>query len=350
MLTRKQLGEIREHLENAKNPIFYFDNDTDGLCSYVLLRRFLGRGKGVAVRSFPGLDGGYARKALELGADCVFILDKPVLSKDFVESIDKFGLPLVWIDHHDVARDEFEKDFKNLFIYNPARNSGKDKSEEPTTFLAYKITERKEDMWLAVVGCIADHYLPEFVNEFAEHYPDFWGKVKEPFDAYYNTDIGRIARALNFGLKDSVTHVVQLQNFLISCNSPSEVFAEGPSNYSFRKKYLDIKKKYDSLLERARGIGKEKFVYFEYGGDLSISADLSNELHFRNPGKYVLVAYKKGEVANISLRGKNVRGILERVLKSVEGSGGGHEDAVGARIKGSDLGKFKEIFEKEAGV
>jgi single-stranded DNA-specific DHH superfamily exonuclease len=347
MLTKKQLQEIREHLENAKNPIFYFDNDTDGLCSYILLRRYLGRGKGVAVRSFPGLDGGYARRALELGADYVFVLDKPVLSRGFVESIDQFGLPLVWIDHHDVPRDEFEKEFKNIFIYNPARNSGKDKSDEPVTYLCYGVTERKEDLWLAVVGCIADHFLPEFVGEFKEHYPDFWGEVKEPFDAYYKTEIGRIAMALNFGLKDSVTHVVQLQNFLISCKNPNEVFAEGHSNYSFRKKYMDIKKKYDALLDKAKNLNNEKIVFFEYGGELSMSADLSNELYYKNPGKYVLVAYKKGEVSNISLRGKNVRKILEKVLKKIEGSGGGHEDAVGARIKSSDLKKFREIFEEE---
>ncbi|MBS3077292.1 hypothetical protein J4233_03390 [Candidatus Pacearchaeota archaeon] len=347
MLTKKQLAEVREHLENAKNPIFYFDNDTDGLCSYILLRKFLGRGKGVAVRSFPGLDGGYARRASELGADSVFILDKPVLSKEFVEIIDSFGLPLVWIDHHDVPCDEFEKEFKNIFVFNPARNSGKDKSDEPTTYLCYKITKRKEDMWLAVIGCIADHFLPEFVSEFKEHYPDFWGVVKEPFDAYYKTEIGRIAMAMNFGLKDSVTHVVQLQNFLISCKNPGEVFAEGPSNYSFRRKYLDIKRKYDSLLEKAGNFSNEKVVFFEYGGEMSMSADLSNELHYKNPGKYVLVAYKKGEVSNISLRGKNVKKILEKVLKGVDGTGGGHDDAVGARIKTSDLEKFKEVFEEE---
>ena len=202
-------------------------------------------------------------------------------------------------------------------------------------------------MWLAVIGCIADHFLPEFVSEFKEHYPDFWGVVKEPFDAYYKTEIGRIAMAMNFGLKDSVTHVVQLQNFLISCKNPGEVFAEGPSNYSFRRKYLDIKRKYDSLLEKAGNFSNEKVVFFEYGGEMSMSADLSNELHYKNPGKYVLVAYKKGEVSNISLRGKNVKKILEKVLKGVDGTGGGHDDAVGARIKTSDLEKFKEVFEEE---
>ncbi|MBU0907241.1 MAG: hypothetical protein KKD18_05430 [Nanoarchaeota archaeon] len=344
MLTEKQLQEVRGHLEGAKNPVFYFDNDTDGLCSYVLLRRFLGRGKGVAVRSFPGLDGGYARKAKELNADYVFVLDKPVLSKEFVDQIDGLGLPLVWIDHHDVPREEFEKDFKNIFIFNPARNAGKERSEEPTTYLSYRVTGRKEDLWLAVVGCIADHFLPEFVDEFREHYPEFWGEAKEPFDAYFSTEIGRIAMALNFGLKDSVTHVVQLQNFLVSCKGPSEVFAEGSSNYSFRKKYLDVRKKYEQLIERAKNFVGEDILFFEYGGELSISSDLANELFYRNGGKYVVVAYRKGDVSNLSLRGKNVKKILEKVLKKVDGSGGGHDDAVGARIRASDLGRFREAF------
>jgi len=349
MLTKDQLRKIRDHLEQAKNPIFYYDNDTDGLCSYVLLRKFIGRGKGVAVRSFPGIDAGYARKALELNADYVFVLDKPMLSKEFVYKIDSLGLPIVWIDHHDVAREEFEKEFKNLFIYNPARNSGKDKSEEPTTYLCYKITDRKEDLWIAVVGCIADHFLPEFVDEFKENYPDFWGKVKEPFDAYYKTEIGRIAIALNFGLKDSVTHVVQLQNFLVNCKSPGEVFSEMSSNYFFRKKYLDVKRKYEDLLNRAKKFSGEKCLFFEYGGELSISADLSNELSYLNPGKYIVVAYRNGEACNLSLRGKNVRKIFEKILKKVDGTGGGHDDAVGGRIKASNFSAFKELFEKEVG-
>ena len=83
--------EIKEHLEKAQNPIFYYDNDADGLCSFVILRKFLDRGKGVAVRSFPGVDGQYARKARELNADYVFILDKPVVSREFVEEIDGMG-------------------------------------------------------------------------------------------------------------------------------------------------------------------------------------------------------------------------------------------------------------------
>ncbi len=347
MLSEKQILELREHLERAQNPIFYYDNDCDGLCSFVLLRRFLGRGKGVSIRRFPDLNKDYARKARELNADYVFVLDKPVLSKEFVESISAMGLPLVWIDHHDLPVQDFEKEFDHLYVYNPMRNVGTAKSNEPVTYLTYRITGREEDVWIGVMGCIADHYLPDFVSLFERRYPELWGDVEEAFDAYYRTEIGRIARALNFGLKDSVTHVVQLQNFLILCKGPGEVLSEVPGNYAFRKKYRAIELKSEGFVKKAATSLHDNIIFFSYSGDLSISSDISNALSYRYQDAYIGVAYINGDIVNISLRGKNVKLILERILRFVSGSGGGHADAVGSRIRVSDLTRFQELFEQE---
>ena len=192
--------------------------------------------------------------------------------------------------------------------------------------------------------------LAEFASEFAKRYPEFWAESKEPFDAYYKSEIGKIAQALNFGLKDSTSNIIHLQNFLISCKGPEEVFLEVQSNHNFRKRYRNIRRKYDSLLEKAKECVFDKVIFFSYSGDLSISADISNELSYFNKDKYIGVAYKNGVVSNISLRGKNVKGILEKVLKNLQdATGGGHEDAVGARIRTEDLDKFKELFIEETG-
>ena len=56
MLTQKQIDEVREHLDKAQNPLFFFDNDNDGLTSFLLLRRFIDRGKGVAVKGAHNLN------------------------------------------------------------------------------------------------------------------------------------------------------------------------------------------------------------------------------------------------------------------------------------------------------
>jgi single-stranded DNA-specific DHH superfamily exonuclease len=348
MLTKKEVSEILEHLEKAQNPIFYYDNDCDGLCAFLLFRRFLGRGYGVAVRSYPELDASYLKKAEQLRADYIFIVDKPVVAEEFLEGADKMQIPVVWIDHHDMNAGDFTKleRFKNLHIYNPAVR--KEKTNEPTSYLAYNITGRKEDIWIALMGCIADHYMPDFVSEFSKRYPEFWNKeMEKPFDVYYKTEIGRIAVALNFGLKDSVSNVVKLQSFLISCKGPNEIFLEMEMNKPFRTKYADIKKKYDILLKEAKESESGKVVYLIYGGELSISADLANELSYLYPGKYILVAYKKGSITNLSMRGKNVKTALEKVLKTLENAtGGGHKDAVGARIRTEDLERFKNSFEQ----
>lgn len=346
MLTEEQIGEVREHLEKAQNPLFLYDNDADGLCSFIILRKFINRGKGAAIRSYPDLNQSYAKRAEDLKADYVFILDKPVVSKEFFDELDRLQIPVVWIDHHDMPGFE---ERENVHIYNPAKNSGADKSFEPVTYLAYMITNRKEDIWLAVAGCVSDHYLPDFADEFGKKYPNLWGKgIKEPFDAYYKTEIGKIAKAFNFGIKDSMSNVIYLQNFLIKCKGPEEIFLEHKENSAFRKKFSEIEKKYDRLLEEAKKNDSGKLIFFQYGGDMSISSEISNELSYNYPKKYVCVVYTKGSVSNVSLRGKDVRKILENILKKFENaSGGGHENAVGARVRTEDLERFKKALEGE---
>ena len=75
MLTKKQIEEIRGHLNSSQNPLFLFDNDQDGLCSFLLLQKYLGRGKGFPVKSSPSLTQDYFRKVEEFNADYIFVLD-----------------------------------------------------------------------------------------------------------------------------------------------------------------------------------------------------------------------------------------------------------------------------------
>ena len=102
MLTEKQIIEIREHLEKAQNPIFFFDNDNDGLTSFLQLRRMIGRGKGIPIIYYPDLNADYFRRVKELNSDYIFILDKPVVSDEFLEQVHEDNIPLVWIAHNDV--------------------------------------------------------------------------------------------------------------------------------------------------------------------------------------------------------------------------------------------------------
>lgn len=347
MLSVNQCNELRDHLQRAQNPLFYYDNDADGLCSFLLFARYLGRGKGVAVRSYPDLNASYARKAVELGADVVFILDKPIVSPEFISALRELAIPVIWIDHHALITTSNPELFESVSRYNPLE--GEESSNEPVTYWAQQVCGRMEDIWIAVMGCIADHYLPDFAQSFAKEYPELWGKgIKKPFDAYYKTEIGTIARALNFGLKDSVSHVVKLQQYLLTCTSPSAVFADVSGNAHFRATYGKLMKRYEGLLREALQTREGNLLFFTYGGETSMSSELSNELVYRSQGCYIVVAYSNAGITNLSLRGENVRAMLERILpKLTHASGGGHADAVGARISSGELALFRELFEHE---
>lgn len=339
MLTDKQLLELKKLLESSSNPLFLFDNDTDGLCSFLLFRRYLGRGLGVAIKSFPDLDKSYARKVSELNPDVVFVLDKPLISQGFLDEIKAMNLPLVWLDHHDV-----DVNTQDTLYFNSMKSEKP--SSEPTTYWAWQATKRKEDIWIAVAGCIGDSYLPEFVSEFEKIYPDLWkSSVKTAFQGLYETELGRITRIMNFGLKDRTSNVVKMIKHLGKISSPHEIFENAGSQMMAR--YEKINKKYQKILEKAKNFSRGKILYFQYGGELSLSADLSNELKYLYPEKTIVVAYIKGNRANISLRGNNIR---EATLKAVEGledaTGGGHRDATGAKLSVDQLPKFKERIEK----
>lgn len=344
MLTEKQIKEIREHLEKAQNPLFFFDNDNDGLCSFLLLRRFIGRGKGVAIKSFPDLNISYYRRIGELNPDYVFILDKPDVSKEFLDKVEEDNIPVVWIDHHQVEKPEDKK----INYYNPFFN---DESHEPVSYMCYKVVNKQEDIWLAMIGCISDCYIPDFFPMFKDKYPELTKKnPKSAFDLLYGSEIGRIARILDFSLKDTTTNVVKMIKFMMSVKSPVDILEENSRTKQILKRYSEINSKYQLLIEKARKQVKEKMVYFQYGGPLSLSANISNQLIYEFPDKIILVVYLKGDIANISLRSNesiDVRKLTLEAISGIEGAtGGGHMNATGAKISVSDLPRFKEKIEK----
>jgi single-stranded DNA-specific DHH superfamily exonuclease len=342
MLSEKQILEIKEHLEKAQNPLFFFDNDNDGLASFLLLRRYIGRGKGVVIRSFPELNVSYYRKIHELKPDYVFILDKPVVSKEFIDKIKEDCIPLVWIDHHTV---DIKSD-KDINYYNPIFNDCK---SEPVSYICYKTINKKEDLWISLIGCISDCFLPDFYDEFEKKYPELSKKnPHSAFDLLYNSEIGKIARVLDFALKDSITNVLNMTRLMINIKSPFDLLEENSKTKPILKHFEDIDAKYQKLMIKAREQVENKMLYFQYGGNLSLSSNLANQLCYEYPDKTIVVVFISGDLANISIRGKeNIRDLTLKSIENIDGAtGGGHMKATGAKMSVSYLPKFKERIEE----
>lgn len=336
MLTTQEIQEIREHLENAKNPVFFFDNDPDGLCSFLLLQRFIGRGRGIAIKSSPGLSGTYMKRVEELQADYIFVVDKPIIDDDFIEEAEKKNIPVVHIDHHNVAKS------KAQYYYNTYYSS---KKTEPVSYICYKITNRKEDTWISAIGCITDCYLPDFTEELRKRYPELIeNKYKGPFDILYNSRLGKLAMILSFGLRDTTTNVVSMIRLLINANSPYDLLEENSKTKGLFKRFEDINEKYQKILKKAEEEIDGDILFFNYAGDLSISQYIAQELSYKYPHKAIAVVYTKGNISNLSLRWeKDIRTATINAVKDIEGaSGGGHEHATGARVPADKILFFKE--------
>ncbi len=337
MIPQIQLQEIREHLEASQNPLFFFDNDVDGLCAFLILQRAIGRGKGVAIKSFPDLKEQYLRKVEELNPDAVFILDKAELSKEFAEAVEEKGIPMIWIDHHETKTPKEIID--KTFYYNSHPSS------EPTTYIAQKVFNRREDLWLGVIGCIGDVYMPDFAKDFEKISPELLNSKISAFDVLNSTEIGKMVRMLNFGLMDSITNVVKLIKYLFKAKNAYDILEENQYTKQFHKRYTQLNEFFNKQVEKAESQldTTSPLIFFTYSGNTSMSSEISNRLFYNHQDKLVIVAFKRPEKANISIRGKNALDITKKAIADIEGAtGGGHVEATGAMVPIDYFEKFKE--------
>ena len=342
MICKEELEEIRKLLEKSQNPIFFFDNDLDGLMSFLILAKYIGRGKGIAVRSYPDINVTYTKKIDELKPDAIFIIDKPLVSEGFFAHARQLNIPIVWIDHHPLSQE-----IKNIHYFNPI--NGKPSTNEPVAYWCWKIAKEKEDsLWLAMAGCVSDWFIPDFKNKFLVKYPDLIDNDTHVGHILYKTRFGTLIRILDFGLKDRTTNVLKMMKAIQGAKSPYEVFDDSKF-IETRKRYNQIDRKYSQLVEKAKEQSSGKLIFFQYGGDLSLSGEISNALQYNFPDKIIVVAYIKGEKVNISMRGQQVdiRKIAAIAMKDIQGTSGGHEHAAGASIGVEDLPKFKENIEEQ---
>ncbi len=341
MLSQIQIQEIRELLEQSQNPLFFFDNDADGLCSFIILQKGLERGKGIPIKSYPSLSSQYLHKIDELNPDTIVILDKAEVSKEFIEGAEEKNIPIIWLDHHQTHTSKELVKKTNYYNTYP--------SSEPTTYIAQKIFNKQEDLWLAMIGCISDVYKPDFATTFEKQYPELYNSQLTAFEALHATEIGRFSKMLNFGLMNTITNVVKLIKFLRETKAPYDLLEENQKTKEFHKRYSELNTELEKLIKKAKKStpNEKEIIYFSYAGGTSMSAILSNQLYFENPDKQIVVSFKRPEKINISIRGKDALIITEKILSAIEGSaGGGHKEATGAMIPPTQLKAFEKLIKE----
>ncbi|MBW3020964.1 DHH family phosphoesterase [Candidatus Woesearchaeota archaeon] len=332
---------ILEELSTCKRPLFFFDDDADGLSSFLLLYDYIKEGQGVCVKTNP-LDDRLLNKVESYDPDKVFILDIPSVEEDFLS---KIKVPVIWIDHH---MNSIES--KKAIVHNPKKENPED--TRPTSQLCYELVGGK--LWVAMTGIVADWvYDKDLVKKFRRAYHDLLpSTVRTPSKAMFESKIGEMGKIFNFLLKGQTKDVKKNINVLTRIKDPYEILNQTTSQGKFLyKQYKTLSKSYDDLLKSAESkIGKDKFLIFKYKTNTSITSQLSNELLYKYPNKIILVLRDQNGYYKGSLRsGKDidVRSALEKALSGVEGHGGGHKNACGLGIKKECWETFIDALRKE---
>ena len=351
-LSTEQIRQLREHLENCKKPLFFFDDDQDGLCSFLQLYCCKREGKGVIIKTTPKIGTVFLKQVQEYNPDKLFILDIAVVEQDF---LDEMKVPVIWIDHHG----PFER--QNVKYFNPRVSNQSD--NQPTSYLCHQIVshglsetsaEHSKYLWMATLGCVADWFIPPFIKEFKNEFSDLIDyPYKGPGDILYNTKLGHLIRIFSFILKGKTNDVMKSIKVLTRIKNPYEILEQKSAQGRFIcKRYEQMNELYEPLIKDAiQSLTKtsDEFVFFIYKDDKSsFTSDLSNEAIYRHPDKTILIGREKNGEMKCSIRSTKfiLPPLIEKSLEGLQGYGGGHEYACGLSIKKSDFEEFIRRFKE----
>lgn len=346
-MTMKKAVDFLKNISEKDDVVVVFNNDGDGICSCVLLNKFLaktGRKKPYIINQPMPMDKNIIQRIQTTVPHKIIFLD---IAADQQQGIlKKLGgiCDILIVDHHQVFKDMTGK---NIVHYNPRME--KHDVYQSTSYCVYKICSKLEDMsealWIAGIGMVSDYNLndsKDLVREIKEKY-----NLDEPL---YGTKLGRIADMI------SSTRATNA----LSCEQMVDVF-ETASFESFEET-----EHADKMIEAAEIINNEmlallhdseehaekigKIVFYNIKSKFNLGSALSTKISEGYQKNLVIIWERTGNRIKVSSRNqaKNINAgrVLQKAASSVGGSGGGHEAAAGATISAENWDKFKELLVK----
>lgn len=342
--TKEQTESFRTFARNAKRPLIFFDDDGDGTTSFTMLYHAIGTGKGVPVKNGPEVTDFYLRKVNEYQPDIIFVLDKPMVSDDFIDAV---SVPIVWLDHH--APQQHNQD--HVHYFNPRDED--DEDNRPTSYWTYHFIGKPEDVWIGMTGVVADWHMPDFIDECQKRYPALVPEHWERFEDFYTHEpLAMLVKLMTFMQKGTITESMRAVRTFTRILDPVEILEQTtPAGRYLWKRYARYAEEYDQLCDEALKQEGEMIV-FEYEGATSFTQELSNELLLKSTADIIIVARKHEGAFKASFRSKktNIVDPLKKALEGLRGNVGGHKNACGGKIFQHDWKEFIERFKKNLAV
>lgn len=376
----RRISKIRKAIENSKKPIVFFDTDTDGSCSFLQLKKTF---DSISDASPFGKSIQSQNRALEClrdEHDLIIFFDIPYISDEIFDKIK--GKNIVWVDHHTTENKEKILEFENILYLNPLDYDKKD--HRCSSYWAYRICRRKENLYYAAMASVSDFYLLDVLIDFYYYDKSAFNllfrisdeKRRELFKfikshrfsdentqkqrahwiQYLSYDCGLIDYKSFFDLLYKLDEIDPMKVLKrIEKMTPQDLRTElsaGKSN-GFEE-FAKVQESYKKYIKKALEENREstEFIHFHHTGKMSFNRQISEELGYRLKNwKVIFSSYKKDskDFYSCSFRGNNydVRSLLLSSLDGLDGQGGGHEFSAGAIVKEKDYKEFKKrVYEK----
>lgn len=322
---------FRKKICKYNRPLFLFDDDADGVCSFLLFYKYFDDGAGVIVKGNPEVQESYLNKIIEFRPDCIIILDKPLVSEGFFEGT---NLPIFWLDHHDVQRPQ-NVSYLNPRLYDP--NVASSTSSLVWELLSTDESFNKEDYeWLFRVGALSD-WDEAALKDISKDLKEVIGKdISAIEEGLFESKFGSVINLINFNLKGRKHEAMKSVKCLNEINNFQELLdGETEPSKFLNKKYSEVNKEYELIKSSVSVDPQKKVLAFTYHSDVaSITAELSNELLHLHPDKIILVAraHKNRYLCSIRSKDIDIADTISGTASKYGGYGGGHKNACGASI------------------
>ena len=355
------IDKIIDAMKVAKNPLFFFHDDADGICSFLSLYHYMREGKGICVKSKCCVDMRFSSVLKQYDPDYIFVLDLAQMDQEFIDLALSMKKKIIWIDHHDLH------DISDFVYYNPKLDC--QDINYPASYVCFKIVSQilesedknykvtdlyKKLLWIATAGTVSDWFVPDFISEFISTYPKIVTKdTFYPPEIIFDTPLSKIIQFFNFALKGSTMQVNANIREIMTIKDIDEIFLG--EDKGIKKILRNIKPfvvGYDRLLDKFIGElenFKEKIFFSEYVADMiSLTSAVSNELLYRYPDKVLIIARLNAGSLKGSIRSEGIpiRDVLLETLEDISGYGGGHEVACGFCIDAGEKDKFISLFKE----
>lgn len=363
-LIEKTIGPALKFLEEIKENdkiIVVHDDDCDGICSGVIVANLVNNLFGyfpelISTKWNESLTESVASKVLKENVNCVIIVDVPMIQQKLIDELKDVAKILI-IDHH------LPEKYKNVVYCNPRLHDKK--IYIPVSYVVYKVyevmTKSKYIMWVAATGVLGDHGVNECSDIFEELrlvHPRLIENKKLKEDILFNeTELGLLAKIIDSGrvMKGSEGAEFVARTLLNVKNYREVLDGSTEETKILLNWYKTSRKEFDRLVEdfkkNKKLIGKN-ILFYEFKSKLRLKSTLASSTEDFCKDSIVVIGQEVYDYFDVSIRkGEklkiNLVELVKRGMKNIPGArGGGHPEAVGAKIPLKYKEKFLENLAK----